>query len=161
MIVTRRSGAGFPSFCTHLRSGFVPRRATGRGSSRCRTTCHFFTNLIFHSDVNVNMASTMTLDFAAFDKPIVNVAFDVSNPPLFGRPIWEHYYRYDHYLPVVQLGAARFARSPDDLAADLTDYLGDPGLDREARRRLLDLELGAPMGDSSRRVLDALLEIAA
>ena len=121
----------------------------------------FLTNLIFHSDVNVNMASTMTLDFAAFDKPIVNLAFDVSDPPLFGRPIRELYYRYDHYLPVVRLGAARFARSPDELAAHLAAYLEDPGLDREARRRLLDLEVGAPMGDSSRRVLDALLEIAA
>ncbi len=121
----------------------------------------FLTNLIFHSDVNVNMASTMTLDFAAFDKPIVNLAFDVSNPPLFGRPIWDHYYRYDHYLPVVRLGAARFARSPDELAAHVAAYLEDPGLDREARRRLLDLEIGVPMGDSSRRVLDALLEIAA
>ena len=54
----------------------------------------------------------MTLDFGLHDKPVVNVAFDVADPPLFGVPVWEYYYQFEHYRPVVELGAARFARSP-------------------------------------------------
>ena len=69
----------------------------------------FLANLTQHADLNVNTASTMTLDFAIRDTPVVNVAFDVADPPPFGVPLWDFFYRFEHYRPVVELGAARFA----------------------------------------------------
>ena len=72
----------------------------------------FLANLTHHADLNINLGSTMTLDFGLHDKPVVNVAFDVADPPLFGLPVWDYYYQFEHYRPVVELGAARFARSP-------------------------------------------------
>ncbi len=59
-----------------------------------------------HSDVNVNMASTMTLDFALHDTPVVNLGFDMRPD----RQLAPRYYRLDHYLPVLTFGAARVAR---------------------------------------------------
>jgi hypothetical protein len=120
----------------------------------------FLANLTRHADLNINVASTMTLDFALRDRPVVNVAFDVSDPPPFGRPLWEYYYRYEHYRPVVELGAARFARSPEELADHVNAYLEDPGLDREGRRRLVDLEVDVPLGEANGRIVDALVSIA-
>ena len=67
----------------------------------------FLSNLTHHADLNLNLGSTMTLDFAVHDKPVVNIAFDVADPPPFGRPVWEFFYRFEHYRPVVELGAAR------------------------------------------------------
>ena len=110
----------------------------------------FLANLTHHADLNVNTASTMTLDFAIHDTPVVNVAFDVADPPPFGVPLWDFFYRFEHYRPVVELGAARFARSPEELAQHVNAYLEDPTLDREARRRLVELEVGVPVGQSSR-----------
>lgn len=121
----------------------------------------FLANLVRHADLNVNVASTMTLDFAIRDKPVVNVAFDIADPPPFGVPLWDHYYRYEHYRPVTELGAARIARSPQELARHVNAYLENPSLDRQARRRLVELEIGIPVGQSSARVVDALEEIAA
>jgi hypothetical protein len=121
----------------------------------------FLADLVRHSDLNVNVASTMTLDFAVRDKPVVNVAFDVADPPPFAVPLWEHYYRFEHYRPVVELGAARFARSAEELARHVNAYLADPALDRDARRRLVELEIGVPPEDSSERILDVLEEIGA
>jgi hypothetical protein len=121
----------------------------------------FLANLTHHADVNVNLASTMTLDFAIHDRPVVNVAFDVSNPPPCGRPpLWEFYYRFEHYRPVVELGAARFARSPEQLADHVNAYLENPALEREPRRRLVELEVGVPIGQSSRRVVETLRRIS-
>ena len=119
----------------------------------------FLANLTFHADLNVNVASTMTLDFALQDRPVVNVAFDVSDPPPFGQPLWEHYYRFEHYRPVVDLGAARFARSPSELADYINAYLANPELDRENRRRLVDLEVGVPLGEANGRIVDVLESI--
>jgi hypothetical protein len=118
-------------------------------------------NLTHHADVNVNMASTMTLDFAIHDKPVVNIAFDIATPPPFGKPIWEFYYRFEHYRPVIELGAARFARSPQELADWLNMYLKEAHIDREARRQLVRLEIGRPVGEASRHLWNALEAIVA
>jgi hypothetical protein len=118
-------------------------------------------NLVHHAALNINVASTMTLDFALNDRPVVNIAFDVSSPPPHGRPLWHHYYQYDHYRPVIDLHAARIARSPEELAAHVNAYLEDPGLDREGRRRLVSMQLRAPFGLASDRVADVLERIGA
>lgn len=120
----------------------------------------FLANLTQHCDLNINLGSTMTLDFGIHDKPVVNIAFDVADPPVFGLPVWEYYYNFEHYRPVVQLGAARFARSPGQLAEHINAYLRDPSLDREGRRKLAELQVGVPVGQSCTRIVEALREIA-
>jgi hypothetical protein len=117
-------------------------------------------NTVHHCAVNVNHASTMTLDFALQDRPVVNVAFDVTDPPRWGRPLKDHFYRFEHYLPVVELGAARISLSSDDLREHLNAYLRDPSLDRAERRRLVEMEVSLPLDNSSRRVVEALQRIA-
>jgi hypothetical protein len=117
-------------------------------------------NLTHHADLNINMASTMTLDYALHDKPVVNVAFDVASPPVLGTPVWDLYYRYEHYRPVVELGAARFARSPEELAAHVNAYLENPALDHDGRKRLTELQIGRPLGQSAQITLDTLRTIA-
>src|SRR5207244_1466228 len=117
-------------------------------------------NTVYHCAVNVNHASTMTLDFAIMDRPVVNVAFDVMDPPRWGRPLKDHFYRFEHYLPVVELGAARISLSPSDLRDHLNAYLRNPSLDRAERRRLVEMEVSMPLDNSSRRVVEILRQIA-
>jgi len=121
----------------------------------------FLANLTRHADLNINLGSTMTLDFGLHDRPVVNVAFDVADPPIFGQPVWDYYYQFDHYRPVVELGAARFARSPEQMAEHVNAYLADPSLDREGRRRLAEMQVGAPIGQSCRLIVDVLEKISA
>ncbi len=120
----------------------------------------FLANLTHYADLNVNLASTMTLDFAIHNRPIVNIAFDVASPPPFGKPLWDYYYRFEHYRPVVELGAARFARSPEELAEHVNDYLTDPSLDSDNRRRLVEFEVSLPLGRSSQRIVEVLETVA-
>lgn len=132
-------------------------------ASACPTPSdvQFLANLTRYADLNVNVSSTMTLDFAIHDKPVVNIAFDVASPPPFGLPLWEHHYRFEHYRPVIELGAARFARSPDELAAHINAYLSDPTLDREGRQKLVELEVMLPLGCAGERISQAVMRIAA
>lgn len=116
----------------------------------------FLANLTTHCDVNINVASTMTLDFAIHDRPIVNIAFDIAERPPLGIPIDELYYEFDHYLPVIELGAARVARSRDELVEHVNAYLDDPSLNREGRAALIALELGTELGGSTRRLVNQL-----
>ncbi len=125
-----------------------------------RADVQFMANLVRHSNVNINVASTMTLDFAIQDKPVVNLAYDVGGAMPFGMSLYDFHYTFEHYRPVVELGAARVARSVEELAGHVNAYLRDPSLDREGRRRLVELEVGAPVGSASERVLEALERIA-
>ena len=120
----------------------------------------FLANLTHHADLNVNVSSTMTLDFAIHDKPVVNIAFDVASPPPFGVSLWENHYQFDHYRPVVEFGAARFARSPDELADHVNAYLANPQLDRDGRRRFVELEVRQPLSGASQRIAKVLRSIA-
>jgi hypothetical protein len=117
-------------------------------------------NITFHANLNINFASTMTLDFAIRNKPVINAMFEVTDPPLFGNSMREFLRGFGHYDPVVDLGAARFAHTPEELAEHMNAYLRDPTLDGEGRRRFVELEVGVPIGRSSDRVVEVLRAIA-
>jgi hypothetical protein len=110
--------------------------------------------------MNVNLGSTMTLDFGLHDKPVVNVAFDVADPPIFGMPVYDYYFFFEHYRPVVELGAARAARSAEELAQYVNAYLENPALDREGRRKLVEMQVGKPLNQASALILETLQKVA-
>lgn len=120
----------------------------------------FLANLVRHSDLNINFGSTMSLDFAVNGKPVINSAFDVASPPVFGMPAYDFCMQFDHYRAVEQTGASRFARTTDQLADFVNLYLHDPESDREGRQRLVDLEVSGPLGSSTGRIIQALQRIA-
>ena len=108
------------------------------------------------ADVNVNMASTMSIDFALRDTPVVNLGFD--HHPEDRRAA--AYYGFTHYRPVVELGAVQVAADAAQLAEQVSGYLRQPELDRAGRRALVELELGVEVGRSSDEVVAALREIS-
>ena len=90
---------------------------------------HHLANTLTHSDVIVNVASTIAIEAAICDTPVVNIGFDGPNP----RPLLDsaaRYYRYDHYRPLVEAGAVRVASHPDELVSFVRNYLDQPELDR-------------------------------
>lgn len=117
-------------------------------------------NLARHSDVGVNMASTMTMDFAVFDKPVVNVAYWSEDPRNLQTTPWLKYYSYEHYKPVVELGATRVATSADELADYVNQALRDPSACAPGRRALLELQMDQPPGGAALRQAEALIAIA-
>jgi len=117
-------------------------------------------NLTEHVDMNINLGSTMTLDFSIHDKPVVNIAFDVANPPVFGLPLYDFYYGYEHLQPVIQFQASRIARSRGEFAEHVNRYLDNSSLDREGRRRLVELQVVEPLAESTSRLLSVLGRVA-
>lgn len=117
-------------------------------------------NLVRHADVGVNMASTMTMDFAVFDKPVVNVAYWSDDPRNLETTPWLKFYAFEHYRPVVEVGAARVAASADDLAKHVNEALEEPGACARGRQALLELQMDYEPGGAARRQAEALIAIA-
>jgi hypothetical protein len=118
----------------------------------------FLANAFYHSDVVVNVQSTTTIDAAAFDKPIVNVAFDEVGDKNYLLSV-KRFYDFDHYQPILASGGVKVARNESELVNYVADYLAHPEHEREGRRRLL-LEQNGGVADSlaSQRTVRALLD---
>jgi CDP-glycerol glycerophosphotransferase (TagB/SpsB family) len=111
---------------------------------------------LFHSDVIVNVASTIAIEAAIMDTPVVNIAFDGCEQRDYLDSA-RRYYDYTHYLPIVQAGAVRIARSPDELVALVRGYLNDPALDTAERARAVEQLCYRVDGKSSERVAEFVL----
>jgi hypothetical protein len=112
--------------------------------------------LMHYSDVVVNVASTITIDAACFDTPVVNIAYDgyTSKP----YPISTlRYYDFEHYRRIVEAGGVRIARSNEETIRHIQSYLDDPTLETEGRRKIREQQCWKLDGQSGRRIAEYLL----
>jgi hypothetical protein len=110
-----------------------------------------------HSDVAVNVASTITIEACVFDTPVVNVAFDGPESLEFARSA-KRYYSFTHYTNITRHGAVRVANAPAEMIDAINRYLDDPRLDAEGRRRVVEEQCQFLDGRSGERVADAVIQ---
>lgn len=109
-----------------------------------------------HADVFVSYASTIIIDAAIFDKPVININFEVkANQPISLMPT--SFYVTEHYQKALRTGGVRMAKTKEELAAALNAYLENPALDREGRRRLVDEQCWKRDGEAGKRVAAVIL----
>jgi hypothetical protein len=113
-------------------------------------------DLLRYSDVTLNAGSTLTIDSAIMDSPIVNIGFDgfASEPP---EQSVIRIYDFTHYANIVRSGGVRIARSADEMLSLIDAYLADPSLDREGRARIVDEQCGRVDGGAGLRVAALLM----
>jgi len=110
-----------------------------------------------HSDVVVNVASTIAIEASIFDTPVVNVSFDGEAECEFARSA-RRYYRFTHYANITGRHGVRVADTPSQLVELVGRYLDDPALDRQGRRAIVEEQCQFLDGRSSTRVSEAILE---
>ncbi len=112
-------------------------------------------NTIRYSDVGLNVSSTITLDFAIMDKPIISIAFPGAEG---NRKPGYVCYSYDiyNYRKVIELGAARLSKSFDQMLGNINFYMENPSADRAARRELVRSVCGPVDGRACQRMADAV-----
>ncbi len=115
-----------------------------------------YANLLACSDVAINVASSVTLDAAALDIPIVNISFDgyakrdflESNARIF---------MYTHYEFIPKSGGVKIAQNADELIAHINAYLDDPKLDSDGRKKIVDEHCGPQDGKCGERIGNYIL----
>lgn len=109
--------------------------------------------VLTYADVNVNMCSTMSLDFMLFGKPVINTVFGNRNNGLYDD---QRFLQYEHYQHVVESGAVKIAKNAEELIEGLQEYLQNPLQDLQKQQRLLTLEVGIPLEETTRKCVNAL-----
>jgi hypothetical protein len=110
-----------------------------------------------HSDVIVNVASTIAIEAAIFDTPVVNVAFDGVREEEFARSA-RRYYKFTHYANITRHNAVRVAWSPEELIGHVRSYLDDPAQDREGRARVVREQCQFTDGRAAERVAGFVID---
>jgi len=111
-----------------------------------------------YSDVVVQVASTIAIEAAIFDTPVVNVSFDGEAPSEWPRSA-RRYLRFDHFANVVRQGGVKLADSPEQLVAAVAEYLRDPSIDAAGRRRVVSEQCRFTDGRSAARVASAVIDM--
>ena len=112
-------------------------------------------NTLRHTDVLVNVASTVTIEASIVDTPVISVAFSTSEPERFAQMVLKNHYG-NHFKYVIESGASKIVWSEEELNAAIHQYLKEPQTDAEQRRKLAESMIYKLDGASSRRVKDLI-----
>lgn len=115
------------------------------------------TNTLRYTDVNVNMASSVTLDSAIYDKPIVNIAFTTTPGDPRAQRV-AHAHQSHHYRRVGACQAVRLASSLEELIEAVNMYLRSPEVDRAGRLRVVQWICGPVDGNAVGRIARSILK---
>ena len=107
----------------------------------------------------LNVASTVALDAAVVDTPIVGVgchpSADAAEARFYRDVHWSH-----HYRPISESGAAPVGETLSEVMDLLLEAVTDRGLRRDARKRLVRSTCGAVDGSCASRIAAALRSAA-
>lgn len=113
-------------------------------------------DLLYNSDVVIAFASTLAIDAAAFNKPIVFIGFDGDE-----RPYWRglrRYYDYDHQRLLLETGGVKLAKNMEELITYTKQYLNNPKLDEEGRKKMIQERCWKLDGKSGERLAKTILQ---
>lgn len=117
-----------------------------------------FINSLYHCDIMINIASTLTLDAACFDRPIINPNFGgvYEEGNKNGRDVTWMQYESDHFKLVLETGATKKVATPHELKEKINNYLLNPQLDAKERSLLVNKLCFKLDGRASERIVNFL-----
>lgn len=109
-----------------------------------------------YAAVTISTASTMSIEAAYFDRPVINIAFDPV-PTSYYLSV-ARYYEREHCAPIVTSKGTQIATSQTELEKQIADYLAHPEQDHGGRERIILEQCVSREPIAARRIADALLK---
>jgi len=120
------------------------------------------TSMMAHSDVFSTVYSTMCVECAIHDRPIVSVVIDSpggwKNPDKFSLALTE-IERWPTHSRFLNAGAGRLAANEEAIIRHFNAYLADPTLDKDARQKFVKDEITYTDGAAGIHTADYLLTL--
>ncbi len=112
--------------------------------------------ILKHSDVMVNLFSTLMLEACIFDLPVVNSALYTYRRTNISNNIAR---KFAHIKPLLGMDAMQVADSEDQLFDQINEYLQEPSKHREGRARIRMLYGGPNQGTSVTAIANRLYDL--
>lgn len=117
-------------------------------------------NTFRHADVLINLASTVTVDAAIFDCPVINLDFDPQPDQADQALVKDINHRWNHFKPVAESGGVRLVKNYEELTAAILSYLQDRTLGREGREQIVRHVCEYTDGKCGERLARAVIDFA-
>lgn len=115
-------------------------------------------NTFRHADVVINLCSTVSVDAAILDRPVINLDFDPSPGQPEQELVREINHLWTHFKPVAESGGVWLVNNFAELAEAVRTYLAQPGLHREQRRWIAEHVCGYLDGECGKRAARAIVD---
>ncbi|MCC9071692.1 hypothetical protein LNQ49_08885 [Flavobacterium sp. F-65] len=112
-------------------------------------------SLLENVDLNINMCSTMSLDFMLFNKPVINTVFGNLENGLYND---QRFLKYDHYKKVVDSKSVDIAKNKEELIAQINQALKYSNEKVVERKEMIELQISKSLLGTSKRIAETLLE---
>lgn len=114
------------------------------------------TDTLADADLFVCYASSMSVDAAVFDVPVINIDFEVKQKELMSKsPTF--FYQTEHYGNALKTGGIAMPKSEEELTVTISKYLAHPETDHAGRARLVEEQCGAVDGRAGQRIADYII----
>ncbi|HCE54169.1 MAG TPA: hypothetical protein DER05_03840 [Lutibacter sp.] len=113
--------------------------------------------ILEYVDLNVNMCSTMSMDFMLFNKPVINTVFGNAANGLYND---QRFLNYGHYKKVAESGAVTIAKNEMELINHMNEALANPTQRTTQRKAMVDLQIGKNLLGTSKRIAETIKQWA-
>lgn len=115
-------------------------------------------NTFRHANVVINLSSTVTVDAAIFDKPIINLDFDPQPGQQDQILIKDVNHSWNHFKPIAESGGIWLVNNFDEMEEAVKTYLKKPELHREKRKWIVEYVGRFVDGKCGERMAEALID---
>ncbi len=115
-------------------------------------------NLIYHSDIVVTSYSTIVIEAAIFNKPVININYDGHK----NRPYWcsnQRVREFEFYQGIIKTNGERGVNNKEELVQAINEYLENPELDKEGRAQMIKEQCYLTDGKSGQRMAKVILSL--
>lgn len=116
----------------------------------------YFTNILRHADTILAVYTTMVLEAALYDRPIIATPFDGYQELPYHKSI-RRFEQMDHFKEVLLTGAMHRSANFDDLLSTLQAYVRDGSIDHEKREQLRRTVCGPLDRRTGERIVNLLM----
>jgi len=110
--------------------------------------------LLEYSDLNINMLSTMSLDFMLFDKAVINPVFGNATNGLYDDL---RFLGYAHIQHLVNSKSSKVVKNKEQLLVAISGYLKND-TESENRRKFINQQVGVSLEETSEQLVQCLKE---
>ena len=107
--------------------------------------------LLEYSDLNINMLSTMSLDFMLFDKPVINPVFGNSMNGLYDD---QRFLGYAHIQHLTNSQSTKIVKDKEQLIQSISGYLNS-NADSISRKNFIKQQVGVSLEETNKQLIEA------
>lgn len=108
--------------------------------------------LLEYSDLNINMLSTMSLDFMLFDKPVINPIFGNASNGLYDD---QRFLGYAHIQHLVNSQSSKVVKDTEQLINAISVYLNQDE-DSDNRKKFIKQQVGVSLKETNKQLVLSL-----